>query len=218
MILFLRICTTLSWFFILSAAFGSLYQLLGAFAVRRFATQPLPKPRERPPVTVLKPLCGDESGLYQNLLSFCELDYPCVQIVCGVRKADDPAIAVVHKLQADKPNVDITLVSNPTLHGTNYKVSNLINMMSAAKHEILVMSDSDMRWNQTISTPLSGPCKVPAPVWRLVFTSGCLLQAYGRPSVLPGSISGFCLRQRYPSYSAEKTDATGNNCPSKGDA
>ncbi|MDB5396222.1 MAG: putative glycosyl transferase, putative rane-associated protein [Rhodospirillales bacterium] len=144
MILFLRICTILSWLFIASAVLGSLYQLLAAYAVRRFAAQPVPKPEARPPVTLLKPLCGDESGLYQNLRSFCELDYPDLQIVCGVRQPDDPAIGVVRKLQADMPHVDLVLISNPALYGTNYKVSNLINMMTVAKHDVLVMSDSDM--------------------------------------------------------------------------
>jgi ceramide glucosyltransferase len=144
MILFLRICTILSWLFIASAVLGSLYQLLAAYAVRRFAAQPAPTPTTKPPVTLLKPLCGDESGLYQNLRSFCELDYPDLQIVCGVRDADDPAIGVVRKLQADMPHVDLVLISNPTLYGTNYKVSNLINMLPAAKHDMLVMSDSDM--------------------------------------------------------------------------
>jgi ceramide glucosyltransferase len=144
MILFLRFCTILSWLFIASAVLGSLYQLLAAYAVRRFAALPIPRPGTKPPVTLLKPLCGDESGLYQNLRSFCELDYPSLQIVCGVRQPDDAAIAVVRRLQADMPHVDLTLVSDPALHGTNYKVSNLINMMAAAKHDVLVMSDSDM--------------------------------------------------------------------------
>jgi ceramide glucosyltransferase len=144
MILFLRICTILAWLLIASSVLGSLYQLLATYAVRRFAAQPAQKAVTRPPVTLLKPLCGDESGLYQNLRSFCELDYPMMQIVCGVRDPDDPAIAVVRRLQADMPHVDLVLVSNPALHGTNYKVSNLINMMSAAKYEMLVMSDSDM--------------------------------------------------------------------------
>ena len=144
MILFLSICTIFSWLLIVSAILGSLYQLLAAYAVRRFAAQAAPTPRSKPPVTLLKPLCGDESGLYQNLRSFCELDYPALQVVFGVRGANDPAIAVVRQLQADMPHVDIVLVSNPTLHGANYKVSNLINMMAAAKHEVLVMSDSDM--------------------------------------------------------------------------
>jgi len=130
----------------LAAAFlGSLYQLLAAYAVRRFAAQPAQKPHARPPVTLLKPLCGDEAGLYLNLRSFCELDYPTLQIVCGVRDPNDPAIAVVRALQADMPEVDLVLVSDPALRGANYKVSNLINMMPAAKHDVLVLSDSDMR-------------------------------------------------------------------------
>jgi ceramide glucosyltransferase len=145
MILHLAICTILSWLFLAAAVLGSLYQLLAAYAVRRFAAQPARKPHERPSVTLLKPLCGDESGLYRNLRSFCELDYPALQIVCGVRDPNDPAIAVVRALQADLPEVDIVLVSNPVLHGANYKVSNLINMMPTAKHDVLVLSDSDMR-------------------------------------------------------------------------
>lgn len=145
MILHLGFSTILSWLFLASAVLGSLYQLLAAYAVRRFAALPARKPHERPPVTLLKPLCGDEAGLYQNLRSFCELDYPGLQIVCGVRDPSDPAIAVVRALQADMPHVDLVLVSNPALHGTNYKVSNLINMMPAARHDVLVLSDSDMR-------------------------------------------------------------------------
>lgn len=134
----------LSWFFIAAAILGSLYQLLAAYAVRRFTAQTLPRPTVRPPVTLLKPLCGDEPSLYQNLRSFCQLGYPTLQIVFGVRAPDDLAIPVVRQLQADLPQVDIALVSNPALHGTNYKVSNLINMMPAAKHDLLVLSDSDM--------------------------------------------------------------------------
>ena len=145
MTLSLGFCTILSWLFLACAVLGSLYQLLAAYAVRRFVEQPTQKPRERPPVTLLKPLCGDESGLYRNLRSFCELDYPELQIVCGVRDPKDPAIAIIRALQVEMPDADLVLVSNPILHGANYKVSNLINMMPAAKHDVLVLSDSDMR-------------------------------------------------------------------------
>lgn len=145
MILFIGFCTIFSYVFITLAAAGSLYQLLAAYAVGRFAVHITRKPHERPPVTLLKPLCGDEAGLYQNLRSFCELDYPGLQIVCGVRDTNDAAIAVVRRLQRDLPQVDLTLVCDPALHGANYKVSNLINMMPAAKHDVLVLSDSDMR-------------------------------------------------------------------------
>jgi len=138
------IARALSEFLLLLTAFGCLYQLLAAYAVGRWPARARPSPAARRPVTLLKPLCGDEARLYENLLSFCRLDYPAVQLVCGVREPDDPAIAVVRRLQSDRPEADIALVVEPAIYGTNYKVSNLINMMAAAKHEILALSDSDM--------------------------------------------------------------------------
>jgi len=149
MILFLGFCTIFSYLALTLAALGSCYQLLAAYAVQRFSGQRPQKPHERPPVTLLKPLCGDEAGLYQNLRSFCELDYPNLQIVCGVRDPNDAAVPVVRALQKDMPHIDLVLVSNPSVYGTNYKVSNLINIMAAAKHDVLVLSDSDMRVGPT---------------------------------------------------------------------
>jgi ceramide glucosyltransferase len=96
-----------------------------------------------PPVSVLKPLCGAEPGLYAHLRSFCEQDYPQFEIVFGVREADDPACAVVRQLIAEFPQLPMKLVVDPQLYGSNRKVSNLINMLPYAHHEVLVMADSD---------------------------------------------------------------------------
>ena len=161
MVLSSQICTALSWTSIIIAAIGSIYQLLALHAVRRFAGVAEPKPAGRPPVTLLKPLCGGEAELYRNLRSFCELDWPGLQIVFGVRDSDDPAVAVVDRLKADLPDRDITLVSDPALHGTNYKVSNLINMMRAVKHDILVLSDSDMRVDRAYLDAVVGTLQQP---------------------------------------------------------
>lgn len=97
------------------------------------------------PVTLLKPLCGLEPDFADNLRSFCRQDYPAYQIVFGVRDPADPAIAVVQALQAEFPDRDIALVIDEKIIGANFKVSNLANMMAAAKHNLLVISDSDMR-------------------------------------------------------------------------
>jgi ceramide glucosyltransferase len=97
----------------------------------------------RPPVTVLKPLCGKEPRLYECLLSFCEQDYPDMQIVFGVGDSEDGAIAVVEQLIAEFPGRDLALMVNGGMHGSNLKVGNLINMARLAKHDIIVVSDSD---------------------------------------------------------------------------
>jgi ceramide glucosyltransferase len=94
-------------------------------------------------VTILKPLCGAEPGLYTHLRSFCQQQYPEFQIVFGVRDRADPALGVVERIVAEFPGVTIDVVVNPQLHGDNYKTSNLINMMRQARYGILVISDSD---------------------------------------------------------------------------
>jgi len=97
----------------------------------------------QPPVTLLKPLCGAEPGLYEDLRSFCLQDYPEFQIVFGVRDPADPARAVAEQLAAEFPTLPIKIVVNPQLHGSNWKISNLINMLPHARHDVLVLADSD---------------------------------------------------------------------------
>jgi ceramide glucosyltransferase len=96
-------------------------------------------------VTILKPLHGAEPQLFANLSTFLQQDYAGnIQLVCGVQSVTDPAITVVESLRAAHPNADIVLVVDPTSHGTNAKVSNLINMVAYARHPVLILSDSDM--------------------------------------------------------------------------
>lgn len=126
---------------------GCLQAALGAALVVCFRAHERKEPTllsPLPAVTVLKPLHGDEPLLDEALESFCTQDYPNVQIVFGVQQANDPAIALVERLRRRHPGIDMTLVVNGAQHGENRKVSNLINMLPAAKHELLVISDSDI--------------------------------------------------------------------------
>ena len=121
--------------------------LAGWWAVRRFAAAEQ-APAEWPPVLLLKPLHGDEPLLEAALASMCAQDYPRLRIVCGVQRADDPAIAVVERVRARFPAVELRLVVDGTPHGANRKVGNLINMMAAVPEggaeEVVVISDSDI--------------------------------------------------------------------------
>ncbi len=98
-----------------------------------------------PAVTIFKPICGMEQRMDENLRSFCEQDYPEYQIIFGLHGNNDDAIPVIQKIIEDYPQLDLEMIIDARLHGSNHKVSNLINMFPAAKHEILVVSDSDMR-------------------------------------------------------------------------
>jgi ceramide glucosyltransferase len=129
-----------------AAVVGCCYALAAAWLARRFVQARIAPAKSFPPVTLLKPLHGIEPGLYANLASFCVQDYPGpVQIVFGVEDPADPAIAVVHSLIATFPDRDLALVVGSLNHGTNRKVSNLINMVPNARHDLLVLSDSDIR-------------------------------------------------------------------------
>jgi ceramide glucosyltransferase len=109
------------------------------------------------PVTVLKPLCGAEPGLYEHLRSFCRLDYPEFQIVFGVRDPLDPALAVVRRLVKEFPQVAIDMVVDPEQHGTNLKISSLINMLARARHDVLAMADSDTFVRPDYLTQVTAP-------------------------------------------------------------
>jgi ceramide glucosyltransferase len=98
-----------------------------------------------PATSVLKPLCGDEPGLRESLLSFCTQDFPGpLQIIFGMRSPTDSALPIVHELKAQHPHLDIRIVVDPAVHGPNFKASNLINMMRFAKYDVIVVSDSDI--------------------------------------------------------------------------
>jgi ceramide glucosyltransferase len=98
----------------------------------------------QPGVSVLKPLHGAEPLLEAALASTCAQDFPTFQVVFGVSRADDPALAVVERLRRRFSAVDIAVVVDSRRHGTNPKVGNLINMLPAAKHDVLVIADSDL--------------------------------------------------------------------------
>ena len=124
---------------------GALQSVAGAYLTRRFARRRARTYEPHAPVTILKPLHGDEPLLTQALGSLCLQDYPPgYQIVFGVAEGSDAALTAVRVLGARFPNQDMTVVIDATRHGTNPKVGNLMNMLPAAKHDILVIADSDV--------------------------------------------------------------------------
>jgi ceramide glucosyltransferase len=108
----------------------------------------LPKlrmPQRMPAATIFKPLCGAEPDTYDCLRSFCDQDYLHYQVVFGVADFNDPVVAIVERLKREFPQRDINLIVDRRQHGSSRKVSNLVNMMPLARHDVFVISDSDVR-------------------------------------------------------------------------
>lgn len=98
-----------------------------------------------PPVSIMKPLKGEDRGLFENLESFCAQDYPVFQVIFCAADPEDPALRVVERLRKKFPKLDIETVVSPNAIGCNPKVSNLANAYSKVKHGLLLISDSDIR-------------------------------------------------------------------------
>jgi ceramide glucosyltransferase len=111
------------------------------------------------PISILKPLSGIDDGLEQNLRSFFKQRYPAFEILFAVRHSNDPAVAVVEKLQEEFPSVQSRLVVTGEPSYPNAKVYSLDCMLGEARHDLLVMSDSDIRVGRGFLESIAGEFK-----------------------------------------------------------
>ena len=129
---------------LLLTSFSLLMTLATHVSVLWVRTRP-PKAGPKPPVSVLKPLCGVDEGLYENLVALAKQDYPEFELVLGAEDPDDAALSVARALRRDFPNVKIQIVAGMPAIGMNPKVSNLSALSARAKYDVLLISDSNVR-------------------------------------------------------------------------
>jgi ceramide glucosyltransferase len=121
------------------------YGLFSLYCGRDFFSRRPSPGNVRPSITILKPVKGLDAESFTNFASFCLQDYPLFQIVFAVASQDDPVIPVIRGLIDRFPEVDMELVIDDRLYGSNYKVCNLINAYRKSKYDILIICDSDVR-------------------------------------------------------------------------
>lgn len=156
---------TLEWLFLIPAIGGSVYAVLCVLAVIRLRMRPAVLPqrsREQwPPVTVLKPVHGLEKNQRENLRSCCLQDYPEFQVVFSVQDKEDAAIPLLKELQQEFGAEQVTVAIENFRTGSNGKINNMIGGLRHARHDVLVISDSDVflkpDYLKTIVAPLSDP-------------------------------------------------------------
>jgi len=113
--------------------------------VRRRGARAMQASADADPVSVLKPVAGIDDGLEANLRTFFAQDYPHYEIVFGVQGEEDPALDLVRRLMREHPEVAARVVVHDGGRGINPKVSNLRAMLTAARHDLVVVSDSNIR-------------------------------------------------------------------------
>ena len=124
---------------------SAVYCVLVVVAARRYLRFRTPGARApSEPVSILKPLHGIDDNLEANLRTFFEQDYPAFEILFALRSFNDPAIALVERLQSDYPRIPSRLIVTGEPPYANAKVYSLDRMMRAAAYDLLLMSDSDI--------------------------------------------------------------------------
>lgn len=144
---------------------GSVFYVILLFTVaaffRRYDPHQWPADRPLSGVTILKPVYGLERNLERNLRSACLQDYPEFQVVFSVQRLDDPALPLLHNLEQEFGQERVTVVAIDSEPVVNGKVQNLQIGLSAARHDILVISDSDVYtppdYLRTVTAPLADP-------------------------------------------------------------
>jgi ceramide glucosyltransferase len=133
---------------ILLVAVGPLvYYLLASVAALRFFRRERARslPEFTPPVSILKAVRGVDFATYENYSSFCRQNYPNYEILFALNDAGDPAAPLIQRLIKEFPDRQIRVLVGAEYLGANRKVNKLARMSAEARHEILALSDGDVR-------------------------------------------------------------------------
>ncbi|MBS2025293.1 MAG: glycosyltransferase [Deltaproteobacteria bacterium] len=123
--------------------------MLAVAASHKELGKPVPEGGPTPPISILRPLKGLDDGLYENLLSLVEQDYPHYEILLGAEDPHDPALDCALRLKKSHPEVPISVVVTRKGPGRNPKVRILRELERRAKHGWLLVSDSNVRVDKT---------------------------------------------------------------------
>jgi len=116
-----------------------------AMMLRFFRARPPRNSSWLPAVSLIKPVCGLEKNLYENLSTACRQEYPEYEVIFSVQDSNDPALPLLERIRDESPSVPVRIVVDTDSAGPNGRLSNILNATRHATGEVLVYSDSDMR-------------------------------------------------------------------------
>lgn len=130
--------------FLAAAALGLLVMTVQWWVVSRARRRALPRPLAPRGVSMLKPLCGLDEALEENLEHFARMTGPTVELLLGVKDLDDPAVPVARRVAQRHPHT-VRLVPQRGAPVQNPKVNQLMTLARAARFDLLLVSDSNAR-------------------------------------------------------------------------
>ena len=149
---------------ITSSAFAAmvLWAVPGYLRERRAAYARLDHPPGFTPLlTLLKPLHGAEPDLEKHLTTFFEQDYPAYEILFCARTPEDAGLSIARRVAVRYPQIPAKFFSTGEPPYINAKVRSMELMEEAAAHDILVISDSDVRvtpvYLRAVALPFADP-------------------------------------------------------------
>lgn len=156
--------TAVQYFLLTLAAVPAVYYFLVLFSTARFFATSREEgkaaPEFTPPVSCLKPIRGLDVEAYENYASFCRQDYPDYEILFCVDE-NDPAVPVLQRIVKDFPNRRIRLLYGSGRDAINDKVARLVRLVNEASHDMLVITDGDVRvrpdYLRTVVAPFRDP-------------------------------------------------------------
>jgi ceramide glucosyltransferase len=141
------------------------YYILAVFAALRFfraaRRESAGEADFTPPISVLKPIRGLDRESYENFASFCRQDYPEFEMLFGVSDENDPAIPVIEQIIRDFPGRPVRLLIGSEPLGVSDKVNKLCRMAREARHDVLLVSDSDVRAEAGMLRAVAAPFRDP---------------------------------------------------------
>lgn len=160
-------------------AASTIYLLLALFGVLRFRFDGCRPLADAPGVTIMVPCHGAPPRLADCLRSMCRQDYPGpIQLVFGLHTAEDPARAVIEGVVATCPGLDAAVVVDERRVGSHPKACNLANMMTAVRHDVLVLLDSDVLVDPDFLTTIVASLEQPG-----VGAATCIYKGVPRPGL-----------------------------------
>lgn len=174
--------------FIGIACFATLYYLFALWCVHSFfSRKPSRSSDWAPPVSILKPVKGLDEEAFENFVSFCRQDYPAYEVLFGVESKEDPAVPAIQRLIQAFPELDIQLIVVESVRAANQKVGVLAALTQRARHDLLIISDSDIRVPPNYLKEIVAPFQEPK-----IGMVTCLYRARGAKN-LPAALESLMI-------------------------